>query len=247
MQSWIKRFGLVAAVLLLVGVGAFVAWAASAAAPMPEAMLALEDGPDVAVESGRWLAFRPASHAPTTGLILYPGGRVDPRSYAPAAREIASTGYWVIIVPMPLNLAVFGPDRATQVQSAYPQVTHWAVGGHSLGGAMAARYALRYPDVVQGLVLWAAYPASTDDLSGQHLAVTSIYGTEDGLATVDKIRTSEPLLPQATTWVGIEGGNHAQFGWYGPQSGDKPAALDRLAQQQAVVASTVALLHRLAE
>jgi hypothetical protein len=27
--------------------------------------------------------------------------------------------------------------------------------------------------------------------------------------------------------VSIEGGNHAQFGWYGPQEGDNPATISR--------------------
>jgi dienelactone hydrolase len=147
---------------------------------------------------------------------------------------------------MPLNLAVFAPDRAAEVMAAFPQIGRWAVGGHSLGGAMAARFALQNPDAVQGLVLWAAYPASTDDLSGHPLAVASIYGTLDGLATEDKIAASRPLLPGNTLWVAIEGGNHAQFGWYGPQSGDGTATISREEQQRQIVAATLELLSRLA-
>jgi pimeloyl-ACP methyl ester carboxylesterase len=131
--------------------------------------------------------------------------------------------------------------------AAYPEIDDWAVGGHSLGGAMAARFAYQNPAAVQGLVLWAAYPASTDDLSSQDVRVTSIYGTRDGLATGDKIAASRPLLPPDTTWVAIEGGNHAQFGWYGPQSGDNPATISREDQQAQIVAATLAQLLSLAE
>ena len=73
-------------------------------------------------------------------MIFYPGGRVDPRSYAPAARAIAAQGYLAVITPMPLNLAVFTPGRAAQVIAAYPEIHTWAIGGHSLGGAMAANF-----------------------------------------------------------------------------------------------------------
>jgi pimeloyl-ACP methyl ester carboxylesterase len=110
---------------------------------------------------------------------------------------------------------------------------------------MAARFAHRHPSAVQGLVLWASYLAASDDLSARELAVVAIYGTHDGLATEEKIATSRPLLPAKTRWVAIAGGNHAQFGWYGPQSGDNPATISREAQQQEVVADTLALLANL--
>ena len=77
--------------------------------------------------------------------------------------------------------------------------------------------------------------------------MTSIYGTRDGLTTGDKIEASRPLLPPDTAWVAIEGGNHAQFGWYGPQSGDNPATISREDQQAQIVAATLALLLSLAE
>jgi hypothetical protein len=212
---------------------------------MPEALAALESDSLVQVTTDRWLVFKPANEEPTTGLILYPGGRVDPRSYSPAARAVAAEGYLVVIVPMPLNLAVFASDAAADVIAAHPNVSHWAIGGHSLGGAMAARFAYGHPAEVQGLVLWAAYPDSSNDLSHRDLAVTSIYGTLDGLATTEKIDASRPLLPPTTEWVAIAGGNHAQFGWYGPQSGDNSATISREEQQRQVVAATLELLASL--
>jgi pimeloyl-ACP methyl ester carboxylesterase len=236
--------------LLLIPVlalGGFVLWAEMIPSPMPEALSALQSNAQVEVTTVPWLVFRPVAQELTTGLIFYPGGRVDPRSYAPAARAIAIEGYLVVIVPMPLNLAFFAPHRAAEVRAAFPAVDRWAVGGHSLGGAMAARFAHRHPLVVQGLVLWAAYPAASDDLSARDLAVVSIYGTQDGLATEGKIAESRPLLPTDTRWVAIEGGNHAQFGWYGPQAGDNPATISREEQQQEAVAATLTLLAVLAE
>ena len=243
----LKRWWWLLPVLLIVVLGAFVVWASVAAAPMPEALNALQSDDQVQVETEPWLIFRPDGDEPAVGLVLYPGARVDPRAYAPTARAIASGGYLVVIAPMPLNLAFFAPDQAAEVMAAFPEIERWAVGGHSLGGAMAARFSYKNPDGVEGLVLWAAYPASTDDLSDYSIAVTSIYGTMDGLATGSKIAASRPLLPSSTAWAAIEGGNHAQFGWYGEQSGDGIATISREEQQQQIVAATLALLARLSD
>lgn len=230
---------------LLVAVAGVALWAATPPTPMPEAMAALQSDAQVRVETGRWLAFHPEGESPAVGFIFYPGGRVDARSYAPAARAIARQGYLAVIAPMPLNLAVIAPGRAGDVIAAYPDVRRWAIGGHSLGGAMAARFAYQNPSAVQGLVLWAAYPVTTDDLSRSGLSVVSISGTLDGLSTPGDIAASRPLLPADTIWVAIDGGNHAQFGWYGAQPGDNAASISRESQQAQIVAATAALLARL--
>ncbi len=232
------------AVLTLLPLG-FVIWAESTAAPMPEALQALQGDAQVSVTPGDWLVFTPIDRVAQSGLILYPGGRVDARAYAPEALEIARQGYLVVIVKMPLNLAVFAPERATQVMQAYPEIHHWVVGGHSLGGAMAAEFAFRNPQAVDGLVLWAAYPAGSSSLADRGMDVVSVSASMDGLATPDKIRAARSLLPANTRYVVIEGGNHAQFGWYGAQSGDMPAQISREAQQSQVAAATLELLQEI--
>ncbi len=242
-----KRWWWFLLLLPVLAAAAFLIWASTGPAPMPEALAALESDGQVEVDTQPWLIFTPVDQDPTTGLVLYPGARVDARAYAPAARTIAQEGYLVVIVPMPLDLAFLAPDRALDVMAAFPGVQHWAVGGHSLGGAMSARLVYQNPGAVQGLVLWAAYPAASDDLSAHDLAVTSIYGTRDGLATGEEIAASRPLLPPDTQWVAIEGGNHAQFGWYGPQAGDNEATISRAEQQQEVTATTLQLLGQLEE
>jgi pimeloyl-ACP methyl ester carboxylesterase len=205
-------------------------------------LAALQSDDEVLVETGPWLTFRPAGAQPETGLIFYPGGRVDYRSYAPLAREIARQGYTVVIVPMPFNLAVFGAGRAGDVIAAHPEIQHWAIGGHSLGGAMAANYVYGHPDAVSGLALLAAYPAGNNSLADRNLDVLSIYGTQDG--AVDQLKGAQSLLPSETEWVAIEGGNHAGFGWYGPQPGDGTASISREEQQAQTEAAVVELLSR---
>ena len=241
----LRKWWWVLALVPILALGGFVVWAEMPLGPMPEANAALTTDGGVAVSIEPWIVFRP-DEDPNAGLILYPGGRVDARAYAPTARTIADEGYLVVVVPMPLNLAVFDPDAASAVMAAHPEVTTWAIGGHSLGGAMVARFVYQNPGAVEGLVLWAAYPAESDDLSARDLAVVSIYGTRDGLATGEKIDASRPLLPPDTRWVAIEGGNHAQFGWYGPQGRDNAATISRTAQQEEIIAATVGLLERIA-
>jgi dienelactone hydrolase len=245
MKSAIQKFWWLPILVLVVASAGFVIWALTPLGPMPEAREALQSNAQVQVESGDWWLFRPTRIQPVGGAIIYPGGRVDPRSYAPEAQALAEQGYLAVIVPMPLNLAVFAPQKARQVIAAYPEIQDWAIGGHSLGGAMAANFVHANPSQVKGLFLWAAYPAASDNLSGFDLAVVSIYGTLDGLATMDKISTSRPLLPADTRWVEIEGGNHAQFGWYGPQPGDNSATISRQDQQTQIIDATAALLFEI--
>ena len=232
------------AVLVLLSAG-FVVWGETPAQPMPEALAALNSDPRVAVTTDQWLVFTPAASQPTTGFIIYPGGRVDYRAYAPAAHQIAAQGFLVVIVRMPLNLAVLNVNAAQKVISAYPEIQHWAIGGHSLGGAMAANFSKSHPGLIQGLALWAAYPSSSDNLSNSGMRVVSIFGSQDGLATGEKIEASRKLLPENTAWIQIAGGNHAQFGWYGNQAGDNPASISRLNQQAQVVTATLWMLESL--
>jgi hypothetical protein len=223
----------------------FVIWALTPLGPMPEALEAMQSDSTVTFEENTWYVYTPTGVTPDTGLIIYPGGRVDPRSYAPLARDIARQGYKTVIVPMPLNLAVFAPGSAMQVVEAYPEIQDWAIAGHSLGGAMGAKFAFDNPGLMDGLALWASYPASNNDLSTADLAAASIYGTLDSVADPEKLAYSQALLPPDTAWTPIEGGNHAQFGWYGEQPGDTPATISREEQQEQATRATVELLVRM--
>jgi len=242
-----RRSKVIIGVLLVLAIFmvGFVAWAETPPTPMPEAYAALESDSSVAVSSGKWLIFYTPSSQPTTGFIIYPGGRVDFRSYAPMARAIAAEGYLVVVTRMPLNLAIFGANTADDVIKSYQEIGSWAIGGHSLGGSMATQFAHDNPSKVKGLVLWASYPPSGVDLSESGLPVTTIYGSNDGLVSAMKIDESMSLLPPTTVRVEIAGGNHAYFGWYGDQAGDNPATITRELQQNITVAATVELLEKL--
>ncbi|MBW6467038.1 MAG: alpha/beta hydrolase [Brevefilum sp.] len=247
-KKTIRYLLLGALILLLAGAGAFVLWGSNPAQPEALALAAMQTSDGVRFENtDGWLVFEPLDSEPTIGLIFYPGGRVDPRAYAPHARNTAGQGFTVIIVPMPLNLAFFGLNRAGQVIVAFPGIETWAVGGHSLGGAMAAEYVRANPAQVAGLVLWASYPGGNNDLSAADLPVLSVYASNDGLATLEDIADSRARLPLTTTFVEISGGNHAGFGWYGPQNGDGQASLSKPEQQDLIVQATVTFLETLGQ
>lgn len=250
-------------VIILKGGGNLWAFSLFSSPPMPEALEAL--APDEWVDVVRepvpmiwnlwnmfeeYYTFKPRDVDYTKGFIFYPGGLVDYRSYAPLAREIALRGYLVVMVKMPLDMALFGFQRAEFIHNKHPEVEMWAIGGHSLGGVAACRFVREKDGLMDGVVLWASYPSETYRLDKMDIAVTSIYGTKDGLSTVDKIEDSKQHLPRHTEFVEIPGGNHTQFGWYvgsndGLQRGDNPADISRLQQQEEIVRATAEFLDRL--
>jgi dienelactone hydrolase len=244
MEKRVKVALIIIGVIILVGFAGFIIWGLTPLGPTSEALAALESNANVSVQDkGNFIVFTPASHKPITGFILYPGGHVDYRSYAPIAQDIASNGYRVSIVKMPLSLAVFGIDRADEVISAYPDMRYWVIGGHSLGGSMAASYAKSHSANVQGVVFWASYPATGDDLSTTDLKGLSTYGSNDQVLDWDTFNTTLDLLPNGTIMQVIQGGNHAQFGNYGLQPGDGMATISAADQQRQAAALTARLLR----
>jgi hypothetical protein len=233
----------VLATLLVVGVAGFL-WYVQPQPLLPEATAALASTDTVTFSDDHGnLTYSPVGTSPTTGLVLYPGGKVPSAAYAPQARAIADLGYLVVVVAVPFNLAVFGIDSAGPVIAAHPEIRHWAVGGHSLGGSMAAQFIDSHPDKVDGLVLWASYSAA--DLSSDGLTVLSAYGTLDtGVPSYTSPANLAKLGSDVTLAV-IDGGNHEQMGWYTGQPNDPPATIPRADQQAQVVAATVRLLDRL--
>lgn len=226
---------------------------AAAAAITWSVLFALEADPDatlVAESVGRACpdpcayAFGP-DQAPA-GLVIYPGAGVEAAAYAPLAADIANAGYLVTIQKAPFGLAILDADMAQVSIDAFGEVERWVVGGHSLGGAMAARFASESSQVA-GLVLLAAYPEGGLDLSGSGLEVLAIYGDRDPLATPSDVLSAEPQLPSDAEFVAISGGNHAQFGSYGRQPRDAEAAITPEVQRRAVVESVVGLLDTVGE
>ena len=167
-------------------------------------------------ESKNRIVFMPEH--PEAGLIFYPGGKVQFESYAPLMERCAEQGLLCVLLHMPGNLAVLDMDAAEGIPEEFPEVTQWYIGGHSLGGAMAASYIKDHADTYRGLILLAAY--ATDDLTDSGLEVLSLYGTEDGVLNLEKYAEGRARLPEGFAEIQIEGGCHAYFGCYGMQQGD---------------------------
>lgn len=237
-MKWIKRISIALLVFVLVASVGFVGWTqVSLYAPTPAAAAVMPSA-----QTNGWLVFKPEQPA-DKGFIFYPGGLVDAQAYAPLARQIADRGVFVVIVPMPLNLAIFNFNAANQVVTQFPQIKQWAIGGHSLGGAMAAQFFVGNPQAaekINGLVLWGA--RSNADISALPLNVVSIFGTQDGIAPAD-INDEMRLfgLPASTRLVPIEGGNHSMFGDYGLQKGDNPLAIPVEDAHRQIVDATVSV------
>lgn len=186
------------------------------------AVAAMSSAADVVVRQDvNTVAFIPGEA--DTGFILYPGDKVEHTAYAPLMRALADNGVLCVLVEMPLNLAVLDMNAADGIPEMYPQIDSWYIGGHSLGGSMAASHAAKNASVYDGLVLLASY--STADLSSAGLKVISIYGSEGGVLNMDKYAENKVNLPASFEEAVIEGGCHAGFGSYGPQAGDGAATI----------------------
>lgn len=170
------------------------------------------------------------------GLVFYPGGLVDHAAYAPLMRMLASRGVLCLLVQMPMDLAVLDADAAQGLQQRYPGVERWLIGGHSLGGAMAADYAAKHPEEFDGVLLLGAYSAA--DLSDTDLSVLSVYGTQDGVLSREKYEACRRNYPAGFEEFVIEGGCHAYFGDYGFQKGDGTPSVSR-EMQMGMTASAV--------
>ena len=241
----LKKLGFIVLGLIIIALIFIVAFFTTSYEPSTQAMANLEDSTLVDVTENNFISFTPENTTATTGLIIYPGAKVEPEAYAPLANKIAQAGYEVIITPMPLNFAIFDSNAADEVISKFPNIKNWVISGHSLGGVMAAKYDSENSNI-KGVIFYASYPQG-DELKDSNIEVTSIYGSLDGVADLEKIIGSKDLLPTSTTFVEITGGNHAQFGSYGEQSGDNLAEISADEQIEKAANASIELLDKISK
>ncbi|MBX3061468.1 MAG: alpha/beta hydrolase [Anaerolineae bacterium] len=243
-KQLLRGFGIVLLIALTVATTLIILWLR----PYPAdntAIAALQSTDDVNVtDTQDQIAFMPQGSV-KAGFIFYPGALVSPEAYAKKMHMIAEQGYAVFIVKMPLNLAFFGANRADDVIAKHPEISEWAIGGHSLGGAMACNYVAN-SSKVQVLIFYAAYCDASFSLAGRNdVQVTSISGTKDGLATPAKIEQTKQFAPSTAVYVALEGANHAEFGDYGAQAGDGTAEITYDKATTQIVSATVDALMSL--
>jgi len=184
-------------------------------------------------ENKKHTAFLPNEKS-DVGFIFYPGGKVDYKAYYPLMQTLAEYGVFSVVVKMPFNLAVFDSNAADKVMEEYPDVKNWYIGGHSLGGAMAAAHTSKNEGNFKGLVLLGAY--STKNLSDSNISVLSVYGSLDKVMNKEKYDECLSNMPKDFSEFIIDGGCHAYFGAYGEQKGDGKATLS--ANEQIYITAT---------
>lgn len=189
------------------------------------------------------ITFTPTKNVSTTGIIFYPGAKVQPEAYAVLASKLAQNGYTTVIVKMPFNLAIFGVDKANDIIKQHTEISSWVIGGHSLGGVFASDFALKHQDKIKGVIYLAAYPDS--NATNASFKALSIRGSLDGLATTDQISKNMNKFPSNTSFITIEGGNHYNFGDYGVQSGDNNSTITREEQQNQTVNYIISFIKNL--
>ena len=219
-KQWKIAAGILLAVLILAAGGFF--WYVSdyyRAEDVALEVLSARDNIEVRDD----LTILSPSYPTDTAIIFYPGAKVEAAAYLPLLDQLRQTGPTCILVEMPFHLAIFDVNAAEDVMAQFPDISHWYIAGHSMGGAMASQFASEHPDKVDGLILLGAY------LYGD-------YPPDDTLTIYGSLNQSvEDKIDYTENVVEIQGGNHAQFGNYGSQKGDPPATISAEEQQAQTV------------
>ena len=226
-KKWLIAGGIVLLVLAIL-VGAFFWYVSDYYRAEDVALEVLAQGSGITEQDN--LTILSPTYPTDTAIIFYPGAKVEAEAYLPLLDQIRKTGVTCILVHMPFNMAIFDADAAEEVISQFPEIRHWYVAGHSMGGAMASKFASDHPDQVDGLILMGAY-------------IYGDYPDEKALTIYGSLNQSvEDHIDYTENIVEIQGGNHAQFGNYGPQKGDPPANISAQEQQAQTVAAIEAFL-----
>ncbi len=226
-KKWIVAGG-IALLILAILTGAFFWYVSDYYRADDAALEVLAQDRGITVQDN--LTILSPTYPTDTAIIFYPGAKVEAEAYLPLLDQIRQTGVACILVHMPFHMAIFDANAAEAVIDQFPEYQHWYIAGHSMGGAMASQFASDHPDLVDGLILMGAY-------------IYGDYPAEDTLTIYGSLNQSvEDNIDYTENIVEIEGGNHAQFGNYGPQKGDLPAAISAEEQQKQTVEAIEAFL-----
>lgn len=163
----------------------------------------------------------------SVGFIFYPGAKVDSEAYS----YLSSINANVYIAEFPFEMAMFDYKIADQIIEDNPQITKWYIGGHSLGGVFANRYAVTTDQDIAGIVFLGSYPADGDQSDIPGLA---LFGDQD--LVVGDYTEKLNSFTDSDQIIVLENSNHSGFGNYGQQKGDSVLSNEeRLAQQEMIV------------
>ncbi|MBP2099669.1 alpha/beta hydrolase [Enterococcus rivorum] len=197
-----------------------------------------------ATYKGNTLVFK--GNPKKVSVIFYQGAFVDNASYSIWANKVAEAGFTVYLTKQPLNLAVLGGNKAQTIIDS-EKLSSYVIGGHSLGGVMASRFAAENQEssALKGVFFLASYPDEKGSLKEFGGSVLSIVGSKDGVLNWAAFDKSKQYLPTQTNFQTIQGGNHAGFGSYGDQKGDQKAKITNQEQQDEVVKILIEWLQKI--
>jgi hypothetical protein len=226
-------------------------WLSFQARNLPEGVM-LTDTAVTITETKTYIRFQPTSDQQTIGLLFYPGAIVEPTAYAPLAHTLANDGYLIIIVKLPWGTAPLDSHEerlwqtTQEIMLEETDIQQWVLSGHSRGAAIAARTVHEHESLFAGLILiGTSHPKEAAfSLANTQIPITKIFATEDGLASVAEVAANRIFLPEQTMMIEVEGGNHAQFGYYGTQLGDGKATISRDEQQAETAAAIRTFLEK---
>lgn len=228
-KRWLAAGGILLLMLAILA-GVFFWYVSDYYRAEESALAVMNQGSGITVQDN--LTMLSPAYPTDTAIIFYPGAKVEAEAYLPLLDQIRQTGVTCILVHMPFRMAIFDANAAEKVIAAFPEIQHWYVAGHSMGGAMASKFASDHPDQIDGLILMGAY-------------IYGDYPDEKALTIYGSLNQSvEDHIDYTENIVEIQGGNHAQFGNYGPQKGDLPAAISAQEQQKQTVEAIKAFLSR---
>jgi hypothetical protein len=227
-RSQAKRAGVWLGVVALLAGAAFAIWLGTPYHGQQAGIDAVAANDDVVLQetgggAGGYV-MRPPGNPTEVGIVFYPGARVAPDAYVASLAPLVEEAHVTVVVPrVPLNFALLDHRAADGVRAAHPSIDRWYVGGHSLGGVAACRYAAANADDpgVLGLLLYGS--RCDADVSGTDLDVLSITGGADTVLDRGDYEASLGRLPDDATVVSLDGVNHTQFGDYRGQPGDEPS------------------------
>jgi Alpha/beta hydrolase family len=239
-----KLIGITFLIVFLIAIAAFTYYVSDYYHADNTAIAALKSTESYnVVDTNNAITFTPIENKSTTGIIFYPGAKVQAEAYSVIASKLAKNGYTTIIVKMPFNLAFFGVNKADDIIAKHGEINSWVIAGHSLGGVFASEYAINHQDKIKGVIYFAAYPSS--NATNVTFKALSIRGSLDGLTTSKDISENLNKFPANTTFITIAGGNHYNFGDYGVQQGDNNSTITREEQQNKTVNYVLEFLRNL--
>ncbi len=236
-------------ILLVVGMYGYLVYSTAAgnAAPAAEAMAAMQSDAAVTVTMEDWLVMQPASSTPTIGIVFYAGAYCDVRGYAPVLKEVAAAGYLVIAPTLPFDFSIFAPDIADEVRAAYPEIKRWVIAGHSMGGAMAGRYAYLNQDNLAGLIVFDSFPPGGNSLAESKLPILLFERAKADGSRSQKFIDNAGLYPEGTPNILIPGAQHMYYGSFdgGAYEEEWEPGIKRSVQQRVVIEGMIEGLARI--